>query len=1245
VRVQWSAVPVGVAGTANRQRQMSESLSPSSDNARQRNDLDRHVVTAVLIAHDGARWLPGTLKALLTQTRPVQRLVAADTGSTDRGPAVMAEVIGAGNLVTLPRTTGYGEAVSEALRHPAATLEVPETVEPGYGSRVEWIWLLHDDSAPAPSALEQLLAVADDNPHVGILGPKLRDWDDPRVLLEIGVTMDAAGRRDTGIDRREFDQGQHDGVKDVLAVSTAGMLIRRDVWDELGGFDVGLGLFRDDMDLCWRAHAAGHRVLAVSDAVMQHAEAAARRQRPVGMSSDHPRRTDRRNALYVLLANVPFPVMVRLIVRNIVVSLLRALVWLVVKKADAARAELSALRDVLRDVGGLRRMRADRAHNRSHAYRSIRRYQPRGLALRRLIDTIGNKVAGSGPAESDGRHRGFGESDEEEQLIVPESRWFSRLLANPGVITVLLLVAVTVAASRSLIASGGRLGGGALVPAWGGAHDLWSQYLAGWHPVGLGSATGSPPAVGVLAVLSTVLFGKPWLAVMVLLLGCVPLAGLTAYVAAKRIVPDAVSFQPSDGGPPPTAPAHRGRRRQLRLPAPVVRAWAAVTYALLPVATGAVTAGRLGTSVVMVLLPLIGLHAIQVVNPRRSDGARRPGRAAWGVALLLAVAMAFVPLTWLLAVVVGGLVWVAYGPTVPRLRRHLVIALAVPPLLLLPWFIGLILHPSRFLLEIGLHRPEIVNGRLPALSILALNPGGPGSPALWTTAGLSVLALLALPLRRRRTAVLGGWMLALFGLLVAVLVSAATVTKGADTAPAWPGVALAFASAGVLTAAVVGAQRALDVFAGRRLLPRLGGVLALAAALSVPALAAVGWTVTGGRGPLTKVNPDAIPAFIGVTGNAALQPRMLVLRQGADGGVSYSVLRGAVPALGESEIPTTDEARGRMDSLVAGLLAGRGNDESHGLARMGIHYLLVPNPARDPVTRVLDAAPEVDRLSRTEGFALWRLVTPGGRLMLVEGNKITPLEAGQTTAHVRIPPGNAARTLLLAEPADGGWHGALNGRDLDGKTIDGWAQSWDVPPGGGELSLSRGMLSRHIWLVLQAVAVVAVVALALPGSRTEEAATPETASAETAEGGPGTGSRRRAGVRRAGHALNRRRRRLRRPVEAVIVPDHTEPVLAEPVQDESEEPQPEEPQPEEPQPEEPQFERQESYWWESEQPRLDEPEPGPEPDEPELEEPEPYEQEAEEPEPAAPSSGTSDDSEPGPDWEVASIGHPEVGEQ
>jgi GT2 family glycosyltransferase len=1050
-------------------------LSPASDSARHRHELDRHVVTAVLVTHDGARWLPSTLKALLSQTRPVQRLVAADTGSTDRGPAVLAEVIGAGNLVSLPRTTGYGEAVSEALRHPAAVMEVPETAELPLDQRIEWIWLVHDDSAPAPTALEQLLAVAADNPHVGILGPKLRDWYDQRILLELGVTMDAAGRRDTGIDRREFDQGQHDGVKDVLAVSTAGMLIRRDLWAELGGFDVGLGLFRDDIDFGWRAHAAGHRVFAVSDAVVYHAEAAARRQRSIGMTGDDTRRVDRRNALRVLLSNVPFRTMLRMIVRNIVVSLVRGLVLLIVKKPDAARQELAGLRDVLRHPSGLRRMRADRAQGRTHAYRSIRRFMPRRLALRRLIDALGNMVAGTGPVSAGGRHHAFGDEGEDDEPLVPETRWTSKVLAHPGVVTVLLLGAATIAAGRELIASGGRLGGGALVPAWGGAHDLWVQYLSGWHPVGLGSADGSPPAVGALAVLSTILLGKPWLAVLVLLLGCVPLAGLTAYLAARRVVPD-------------VSPAEAGsrRRRGVHIPTPVVRSWAALTYALLPVATGAMTAGRIGTAVVVVLLPLICVQALQMVNPPGPDRVRRAGRAAWVTALLLAIAMAFVPLTWILVAAAGAMVWVAYGPSVRALRRHLAIALGAPLLLLLPWVLGLIMHPSRILLEIGLNRPELVDERLPAMSILALNPGGPGTPALWVTAGLLVLGLCALPLRDHRTAALGGWMLALFGLLVAVLAAAATVTKGADVAAAWPGVPLAFAAAGVLVAAVVGVRRAVDAFAGRRLLPRLAAVVLLGVALSTPVLAAVNWGVTGGRGPLTAVDRDAIPVFVQATADAAVQPRMLVLGREPSGRVSYSVLRGDVPALGESEILTTDAADRRMDSLIAGLLAGRGDAESRGLTRMGVHYILVPNPGRDPLTGVLDAAPEVIRLSRTRRFALWRLATPGGRLMLVEGNQITPLAANPITARVRIPPGAAGRTVLLAEPADGGWHAALDGAGLHGTKADGWAQAWEIPSNGGEFTLGRGMLIRHIWLGVQAAALLAVIALALPGGRSEE---------------------------------------------------------------------------------------------------------------------------------------------------------------
>ncbi|MFA1551596.1 glycosyltransferase [Actinomadura chokoriensis] len=1036
--------------------QIERSLAPT---------LDRHVVTAVLVAHDGARWLPETLKALLTQARPVQRLVTVDTGSRDRGPAVLAEVVGEGKVLALPRTTGYGEAIAEALRQDAASAPVPDD-DPG-NPRTEWIWLLHDDSAPAHDALAQLLRTAGTDPNVAVLGPKVRDWDDRRVLREVGVTVDAVGRRERGFDRDEFDQGQHDGVRDVLAVGSAGMLVRRDVWERLGGFDVEYGIFRDDLDFCWRVHASGQRVVTATDAVVHHAEASRRGLREIGMTAEHPARRDRRNALFTLLANQPLPAMLRAAVRNVWASLVHALVLLVTKRPAAAREELAALADVLRDPGRLRRARAARADGRTRVHRSVRRFQPRWLVLRRAVEAVSEYLA----AHERERER----EEQENDITADEPGPIRRFLARPGVLLVLALTAVAVAAERSLLTAAGRLGGGALVPAWGGASDLWEQYLSGWHPVGLGTDAGSPPHVGVLAALSSVLFGKPWLAVSVLLLGSVPLAGLTAYRASRLLITES------------PAAGRRARAAGRRVPVSAVRAWFAAVYALLPAATGAVAGGRLGTAVVLVLLPLIGLYAARVYGLPRSEAARfdavtrrkRAGRAAWTVALLLAVAIAFVPLVWLIALLTAGMVWALLDRPSPRQgRRNLLIALGVPPLLMLPWTVGLLLHPSRLLTEAGLHRRFEPAA---AADLLVLDPGGPGTPARWALGGLLAAAVLALPLRARRGRVLAGWLLAVFGLLAAVLTGAATVGKGADTAPVWPGVALVFAGAGVLLAATAVVQRAAEALAGKHVIYRTGGAAVLLAALTAPVLSAGFWVVGGAAGPLGKVDPDTVPLFLQMPGG----PRTLVLHREPTGRISYTILRDAPPRLGESEVTVGGDADERLDDLVAGLAAGREGDDGPALTRMGVQYLLVPHPKTDPVTKVLDASPELTRLSRTGTFAVWRLQPTSARMLLLQGSTITPLAAGRINAHVQIPPGTGKRTLLLAEPADGGWQGTLNGRDLKEHTVDGWAQGYDLPPAGGEFNLTRSMKMRHTWVVIQGIAVLLVVVLALPGAQAD----------------------------------------------------------------------------------------------------------------------------------------------------------------
>ena len=136
-----------------------------------------------------------------------------------------------------------------------------------------------------------------------MLGPKLREWPSLRRLLEVGVTISGTGRRETGLERGEYDQGQHDDVRTVLAVNTAGMLVRRSVLEELGGFDEQLAVFGNDIDFGWRAAAAGHKTVVVPAAVVFHVEAAHRGVRRTPLTGRHTHYQERRAALYTLLAN------------------------------------------------------------------------------------------------------------------------------------------------------------------------------------------------------------------------------------------------------------------------------------------------------------------------------------------------------------------------------------------------------------------------------------------------------------------------------------------------------------------------------------------------------------------------------------------------------------------------------------------------------------------------------------------------------------------------------------------------------------------------------------------------------------------------------------------------------------------------------------------------------------------------------------------------------------------------------
>jgi GT2 family glycosyltransferase len=1039
-----------------------------------------HIVTAIIVAHDGAEWLPRVTDAVLGQTHPVQRIVAVDTGSHDRSGAVLADLIGPEVVFGMERDTGYGAAIARALRHRAAVAPVqptrqggPAWADRGWGDPAEpddwagpggyhpgrasgeepteWIWLLHDDCEPDPGALAELLRGAAETPGAAVLGPKALDWADGRVLLETGLAIDMAGRRVTGIEPREMDQGQHDGDRDVLAVSSAGMLARRDVWDGVGGFDPVFRLFRDDIDFCWRVHAAGYRVRVVTDAVVYHLEASARSRRQTS-AAPRPQRADRRNALIVLLANLPLPSMVAALAGNAVLSAARALFFLMAKRPQAARDEAAALGSLLARPGLIFGARRRRRRGRRGAYRMLRSQVLPGHSLRKLAEFAMDALSPSSRAEAVGTHHASDDPSDDESLLT-DSGLAQRILTNPGILLVVALTVIALVSERSLFGSG-PLGGGALLPAWGGASGLWSEYLAGFHAVGAGSAASTPPYVAVIAAASTILGGKPWLAMAVIMLGCVPIAGAVTYLASRRITTSTP-----------------------------VRVWLAASYALLPVATGAVAAGRFGTAVVFMLLPVIACTAGRMLT----EPPRRPRRAAWATGLLIAIAAAFVPLVWVVAVIVAALAGLAFAQRRRAMAADLAIVALVPPVLLAPWTLDVARHPSALLLEAGLQQPGLASAKLPARSVLLLSPGGPGLPPVWVTGGLLLAALAALLLRRRGFAVAASWGVALSGLLIAIAVSRFQVSPpdGGPALPVWPGVALIVAALGLLVAVGAVGDDLHALFAAGGL--RQARVIALAiVASALPVLTAAHWIVTGVSGPVRSVAAPVLPEFVSVSSGSGMHLRTLVLRPGPRS-VSYTLLRGSDPPLGTEALAESPAAARALDRVVADLTAQHGTEAGNAgesLAQFAVGYVLLPAPVDPGLARLLDGVVGLRPVSQTSSFALWRVSEPAGRVRVVEpGGAQAALASGTVSVDGAAAPPSGG-TLVLAEPASAGWHASLNGRPLTPlpSPVYGWAQAFRLPAGGGRLDITRDQIGREVTVALEAVILVAVVALALPGA-------------------------------------------------------------------------------------------------------------------------------------------------------------------
>lgn len=1004
--------------------------------------MSSHRVSAILVVHDGATWLPEVVASLASQTRAIDQIVAVDTGSLDTSSKLLkgARI----PILTMSRETGFGSAVASAVE------KLPPT------TTNEWLWILHDDCAPDPKALESLLLAVEDRPNVVLAGPKLLGWHDRTHLLEIGISIATNGARWTNLEDSEYDQGQHDGVAEVLAVSTAGALIRRDVFEELGGFDQNLELFRDDVDFGWRVHAAGHAAIVVTDAIAYHAQASATERRAVdvkGALLKRPLLLDRQNAAYVLLANATWWLLPLLTLQLFGSALLRAIGYLFAKLPGYAGDEILAIASLVVKPGELIKARKDRKATRLVSARVVSHFIPsRGRQLRLAIDRAIAALRDFilKPTEENLQDESLldlpteTELDEEDLLTPVTTRKWSSLFRKPFVIAFIFLVVLTLIWSRNRI---GAVSGGTLAPSPSGARDLWDFYFAPWHQVGLGTKSASPLWIPLIAIASLITLGNVALFISLFFIAAPLLLFTSAHHLVKKV---------SDNR--------------------FITVSASVLYALSPISISAINTGRLGVIVLMALAPFLVATFLQW-----KDVENFSIRKIAAFSLLLALIFSFAPtffiallLLTMAAVAADLLQWrVDANRTLllTRLIRRSVILLA-PIALTIPWSLEIVSAPHKFLIDIGL----ISAGGGPNLAFFA-NPGGAGSLPWWLVSPVAIVLAISLfsITQARHVAYIGG----VFICVATFSATFAITGKGTSTPNyIYPGVFIALATLAATYCAVVMLDKVRERLIATHINYRHFAVSSLVIVSALYAVTSTGWIVTKApSAPLQSAQGEVLPPYLAIE----TLSKTLVLRErlvGTAPSLNYYIARGSDVSLGEADVAPSEVPE--IAAAVTGLADGSGITSSKTFASYGITYIFLKAPTQGALVQTIDGLGGFTRASSTSAGIVWKVAGATGNLIITDASGKSSLLAptSEKDEYMVTSPG----VVTLTESYSGSWHLVQNGQRLTRIKSDLSLPQFSVEEIGPVILIHDGSVRRG-WVSLHFIVLLVTALFALPSGR------------------------------------------------------------------------------------------------------------------------------------------------------------------
>ena len=212
------------------------------------------VASIIIVNWNGLAHLPECLDSLSAQTFRDFEVIMVDNGSEDDSVSFVRKHYSWVKVIPLPQNTGFATGNNRGFEHAVG----------------DYIVTLNNDTRTEPDWLENLVRVADEYQHAGMIASRICTFSNPDMIDSIGMGICRDGMSRGRFRNRHWSDLDLKNVEEILFPSACAALYKRKMLEETGFFDDDFFAFAEDSDLGLRGRLAGWDALAATQAVVYH---------------------------------------------------------------------------------------------------------------------------------------------------------------------------------------------------------------------------------------------------------------------------------------------------------------------------------------------------------------------------------------------------------------------------------------------------------------------------------------------------------------------------------------------------------------------------------------------------------------------------------------------------------------------------------------------------------------------------------------------------------------------------------------------------------------------------------------------------------------------------------------------------------------------------------------------------------------------------------------------------------------